>query len=118
MKGCTLFGAAAFWAVGVRTFNYEGHAKGKQKHKDGFDFNRSDLSINQLWPGIVAGEWHNNHHLYPSSARSGFLSYQIDLAWYYIKGLNKIGAVSSYHDSKPLFLKQYHIPYKVQKKTS
>ncbi|MDQ6610075.1 MAG: fatty acid desaturase [Bacteroidota bacterium] len=109
---CALFGAAAFWAVGVRTFNYEGHAKGKQKQKEGTDFNHDDLSINQLWPGIVAGEWHNNHHLYPSSARSGFLTHQVDLAWYYIKGLNLIGAVSSYHDSKQLFLQQYHLPFK------
>jgi stearoyl-CoA desaturase (delta-9 desaturase) len=111
---CALFGAAAFWAVGVRTFNYEGHAKGEQKHKDGTDFNRDDLSINQLWPGIVAGEWHNNHHLYPSSARSGFLAHQVDLAWYYIKGMSLLGAISSYHDSKELFLKQYHLPYKQQ----
>lgn len=115
---CAMFGAAAFWAVGVRTFNYEGHAKGKQKHKEGSDFNRDDLSINQLWPGIVAGEWHNNHHLYPSSARSGFLKHQVDLAWYYIKGMSLLGAVSQYHDSKPLFLKQYHLPYTQQKDSS
>lgn len=101
---CTLFGAAGFWAIGVRTFNYEGHGKGKDKRKDGTDFNRKDLSINQIWPGYVAGEWHNNHHLYPSSARSGFLNYQVDFAWYYIKFLSMIGAVSGYHDSKKLFL--------------
>ena len=100
---CALFGAAGFWGVGVRTFNYEGHGKGKDKRKEGTDFNREDLSINQLWPGYVAGEWHNNHHLYPSSARSGFLPHQIDLAWYYIKFLSVIGAVSSYHDSKKNF---------------
>jgi stearoyl-CoA desaturase (delta-9 desaturase) len=62
----------------------------------------------------VAGEWHNNHHLYPSSARSGFLAHQVDLAWYYIKGMSLLGAISSYHDSKELFLKQYHLPYKQQ----
>jgi stearoyl-CoA desaturase (delta-9 desaturase) len=106
-----LFGAAGFWAIGVRTFNYEGHGKGKNKHIDGIDFNRNDLSINQLWPGYVAGEWHNNHHLFPSSARSGFLHYQLDLAWCYIRLLNAIGAVSSYHDSKKTFLSQYRQPY-------
>lgn len=108
---CTLFGAACFWAVGVRTFNYEGHGKGEDKRKKGSDFNTEDLSVNQLWPGIVAGEWHNNHHLFPSSARSGFLKHQVDLAWYYIKAMSLVGAVSSYHDSKKLFLKQYHQPY-------
>jgi len=104
---CTLFGAAAFWAVGVRTFNYEGHGKGTDKRRKGYDFNESDMSINQVWPGIVAGEWHNNHHLYPSSARSGFLKHQVDFAWYYIKLLHLIGGVTSYHDSKPAFLNRY-----------
>ena len=64
---------------------------------------KNDMSVNQLWPGIVAGEWHNNHHLYPKSARAGFLSYQIDFAWYYIKFMSMIGAVSSYKDSKKQF---------------
>lgn len=112
----TVFGAAGFWAIGVRTFNYEGHGKGKDKRKDGTDFNRKDLSINQIWPGYVAGEWHNNHHLYPSSARTGFLGYQMDLAWVYIKFLSRIGAVSDYHDSKPLFLAQHRNPYLEGKK--
>jgi len=113
---CTIFGAAGFWAVGVRTFNYEGHGKGKDKRKEGTDFNTKDMSINQLWPGFVAGEWHNNHHLYPSSARSGFLKHQIDFAWYYIKFMSMIGAVTDYHDSKKLFLEQYQKPYLESKK--
>ena len=29
--------------------------------------------------------WQNNHHLYPGSARAGFLPYQIDFAWVYIQ---------------------------------
>jgi stearoyl-CoA desaturase (delta-9 desaturase) len=65
------------------------------------------MSINQLWPGYVAGEWHNNHHLFPKSARSGFKPYQFDLAWCYIKFLSMIGAVSSYRDSKKQFLLEY-----------
>lgn len=111
-----LFGSAGFWALGVRTFNYEGHGKGKDKHREGVDFNKNDLSINQVWPGYVAGEWHNNHHLFPSSARSGFLMYQLDLAWCYIKFMKTIGAVASYHDSKKLFLAQYRRPYIEHKK--
>ena len=113
---CTLFGAAGFWAVGVRTFNYDGHGQGKDKRKDGVDYNREDMSINQLWPGFVAGEWHNNHHLFPKSARSGFKAYQVDFAWYYIKFLSMIGAVTSYRDSKKDFMEQYHQPYIESKK--
>ncbi|QJD97035.1 acyl-CoA desaturase [Mucilaginibacter robiniae] len=112
---CTLFGAAGFWAVGVRTFNYEGHGKGEDKRREGSDYNREDMSINQAWPGIVAGEWHNNHHLYPKSARSGFLPHQVDTAWYYIKFLNLIGGVTEYHDSKKQFLEKYHEPHKQAK---
>jgi sn-1 stearoyl-lipid 9-desaturase len=100
---CAIFGAAGFWAVGVRTFNYEGHGKGKDKRREGIDHNRDDMSINQVWPGYVAGEWHNNHHLYPKSARSGFKTYQLDMAWCYIKFMSLIGAVSSYHDAKKEF---------------
>lgn len=113
---CALFGGACVWAVGVRTFNYEGHGKGQDKRTQGIDYNRNDMSINQLWPGIVAGEWHNNHHLYPKSARSGFKPHQIDFAWYYIKFMSKIGAVSFYRDSKKQFYKEYHEPYVNNKK--
>jgi stearoyl-CoA desaturase (delta-9 desaturase) len=113
---CALFGGAFFWAVGVRTFNYEGHAKGEEKQKEGTDFNKDDKSINQLWPGFVAGEWHNNHHLFPSSARSGFLPYQLDLAWCYIRLLKSVGAVTSYKDSKKQFLERYYQPFRQQGK--
>lgn len=106
----SLFGAAGFWAVGVRTFNYEGHAKGKQKQKAGIDYCRKDKSINQAWPGIVAGEWHNNHHLYPKSARSGFKPYQVDTAWCFIKVMSLLGAVKSYKDDKQRFYDEYYRP--------
>lgn len=112
---CAVFGAAGIWAVGVRTFNYEGHGKGKDKRREGIDYNKEDMSINQVWPGIVAGEWHNNHHLFPNSARSGFKPYQVDTAWYYIKFLSMIGAVSSYRDSKKQFYKEYCTKVAVEK---
>jgi len=102
-----LFTAAMLWFVLVRAFNYTGHGKGEAKHKDGIDFDRSNLSINQARPGLMAGEWHNNHHLYPGSARAGFLKYQLDLAWIYIYVLHKLKMVSSYKDSKKEFLKKY-----------
>jgi sn-1 stearoyl-lipid 9-desaturase len=104
---CAIFSAAMLWFVLVRAFNYTGHGKGKEMHVDGIDFDRSNLSINQTRPGLFAGEWHNNHHLYPGSARAGFLPYQIDLAWIYIFSMYKLGAVSSYHDSKQDFMRKY-----------
>ncbi len=107
----TFFAGACIWAVGIRTFNYDGHGKGTDVRQDGVDFNRRDLSVNQYWAGYVAGEWHNNHHLYPNSARSGFLPHQFDLAWVYVWILYKIGAVSSYRDSKANFYEKYYLPY-------
>lgn len=104
---CGLFAAALFWFVLVRAFNYTGHGHGEEKHIDGIDYDRSNLSVNQLRPGLFSGEWHNNHHLYPKSARAGFLPYQIDLAWVYIYVLSKIGVVNSYIDQKNEFLEKY-----------
>lgn len=106
-----IFGMSATWAVGVRTFNYDGHGGGRDKRQDGIDFNRDDLSINQMWPGIIASEWHNNHHLYPTGARSGFLPYQIDVAWYFIRFLSSVGAVKSYKDYHKEFYRDYYRPY-------
>jgi stearoyl-CoA desaturase (delta-9 desaturase) len=113
---CAIFGGALFWFVLVRAFNYTGHGSGTAKHKDGVDFDRRNLSLNQTRPGLFSGEWHNNHHLYPGSARAGFLPNQIDLAWLYIKGLHKLGAVSSYRDAKPLFLKNQLARYQEELK--
>jgi stearoyl-CoA desaturase (delta-9 desaturase) len=104
---CSLFAAAGIWAIGVRTFNYDGHGHGRNKQKEGVDYYRKDKSINQLWPGFVAGEWHNNHHLYPKSARSGFKVYQLDMAWLYIRFMHRLGAVSSYKDYKSAFVSKY-----------
>jgi hypothetical protein len=63
----------------------------------------NDLSINALWPGYVSGEWHNNHHLYPTSARCGFLPHQFDLAWCVIRAAAGLGAVRRYRDHKAEF---------------
>jgi stearoyl-CoA desaturase (delta-9 desaturase) len=104
---CALFSAGMFWFVLVRAFNYNGHGKGEVAHKEGVDFDRSNLSINQTRTGLFSGEWHNNHHLFPGSARAGFLRYQIDPAWIYIWTLHKLGMVSSYRDSKKQFFARY-----------
>lgn len=106
-----LFGASGVWAIGVRTYNYEGHGKGKDRRRDGSDFNRRDLSVNQIWPGFVAGEWHNNHHLFPNGARSGFLNYQFDLPWVWIWTLHKLGAVTSFKDYRAQFMSDHYLPY-------
>ena len=106
-----IFGCTVIWAFGVRTYNFDGHGGGKDRRQEGIDFNRADLSVNQIWPGFVAGEWHNNHHLFPNGARSGFLSYQMDSAWILIRFFHWIGGISSYRDYKAEFIRDYWTPY-------
>lgn len=107
-----MFSGTFVWAIGIRTFNYGGHGSGKGKKAWGdSDYFRGDYSINQLWPGFVAGEWHNNHHVYGTSARAGFLPYQLDLPFLYVKLLHFLGGISSYRDNKKEFYKYYVEPY-------
>merc|ERR1712232_504239 len=61
---------------------------------------------NQFFPGTVAGEWHNNHHMFPRSARSGFLWWQMDIPFATVCLLNALGLVSSFNDDKPKFMKR------------
>jgi stearoyl-CoA desaturase (delta-9 desaturase) len=106
-----IFGASFFWAFGIRTFNFDGHGRGRDSRRSGHDFNGNDLSINHWWPGYVAGEWHNNHHLYPTSARSGFLPYQVDLAWCAIRAFAWMGGVTWCRDSRTDFYRHHYEPY-------
>lgn len=106
-----IFGMSAVWAFGVRTFNYDGHGRGKDQRRVGIDFHSKDRSVNQVWPGYVSGEWHNNHHLYPNSARSGFLPYQLDLAWIFIYVYSLLGGITSYRDDKAVFFRDHYNPY-------
>lgn len=114
---CALFGGAHVWSVGIRTFNFAGHGSGKDQRQPGIDFSK-DRSVNQIWPGYVAGEWHSNHHLFPNGVRSGFLPYQIDFPWHAIKAMHKLGLVTSYRDYKAQFLEKHYLPYLLAKQTT
>ena len=60
-------------------------------------FKTSDTSRNNLLLAIITfGEgWHNNHHQFPSSARQGIRWWEIDLSFYLIKAMEKVGLVWS-----------------------
>jgi stearoyl-CoA desaturase (delta-9 desaturase) len=106
-----LFGWSAVWAIGIRAHNYDLHAGGKDCRRDGVDFDRSTLAINQLWPGVVAGEWHNNHHLFPTSARAGFLPWQPDISFSFIRLCWILGLVTSWRDHREKFYERHYQPY-------
>ena len=61
------------------------------------DFQSRDESRNNwLVALLVFGEgWHNNHHAFPSSARHGLLRRQLDVSWWVIRGLERLGLVWS-----------------------
>lgn len=56
-------------------------------------WNTGDLSRNNWWVALLAfGEgWHNNHHAFEYSARHGLEWWQLDLTWYCVVALEKMG---------------------------
>ena len=57
------------------------------------DYVTEDNSTNnKCVAALTFGEgWHNNHHAFPSSAKQGLLPGQIDVTWYHIVLLEKLG---------------------------
>ncbi len=92
-----LFGAigAAVWAVqmlwipitAAGIINGIGHWWGYR------NFEAPDASTNVSPWGIIIGgeELHNNHHTYPTSAKLSVKSYEFDIGWMYIRGLEMMG---------------------------
>jgi len=56
-------------------------------------FSTGDDSRNNLWVAILTGGegWHNNHHAFPVSARHGLAWYEIDVNYYGIWILKRLG---------------------------
>ncbi len=54
-----------------------------------------DRSTNNIWIAIptLGDSWHNNHHAFPNAAIVGWKWWQIDIAGWIIRGLEKLGLV-------------------------
>ncbi len=65
------------------------HMFGSRRYETG------EESKNSLWLAILTmGEgWHNNHHHYPLSCRQGFFWWELDITYYILLGLEKLGIV-------------------------
>jgi stearoyl-CoA desaturase (delta-9 desaturase) len=65
-------------------------------------FTTRDMSTNNFWVALLTwGEgWHNNHHAHPVSARHGLKWYEIDLNWYGIWILKKLGLAKNVYRVK------------------
>lgn len=71
------------------TINSLDHMIGKQRYLTGDDSrNNWFLALISLGEG-----WHNNHHYYPAAARNGFFWWEVDVTYYLLKGLEKVGLV-------------------------
>jgi stearoyl-CoA desaturase (delta-9 desaturase) len=78
----TVVGLHTTWMVNSAT-----HVWGSRR------FQTRDLSTNNWFVAILTfGEgWHNNHHAHPVSARHGLRWYEVDMNWYGIWALKKLG---------------------------
>jgi stearoyl-CoA desaturase (delta-9 desaturase) len=76
------------------SINSLSHQFGKRRYHTG------DTSRNNIFLAILTlGEgWHNNHHHYPAAARQGFLWWEIDITYYLLKLLEKIGIIWDVRD--------------------
>jgi stearoyl-CoA desaturase (delta-9 desaturase) len=89
---------AMLWGGLVRIFLYQHatfsvnsicHMFGRQDYQS-----RDEARNNWLVALLVFGEgWHNNHHAFPASARHGLDRRQIDVSWWVIRLLEKLGLV-------------------------
>ena len=83
------FGSTVLLWHGTFTVNSLAHVFGRRRY-DTTDTSRNSMLI-ALWTG---GEgWHNNHHRYQYSARQSHHWWQIDMTYYGLYALSKIGIV-------------------------
>jgi stearoyl-CoA desaturase (delta-9 desaturase) len=83
------FVSTVFLAHSTFTINSLSHVFGRRR------FDTSDTSRNNFGLALLTfGEgWHNNHHHYPTSARQGFYWWEVDLTFYGLYLLSKLGLI-------------------------
>lgn len=70
------------------------HVFGRQRYLTG-----DDSRNNWLFALLSLGEgWHNNHHYYMASARQGFRWWEVDVTYYLLRGLERLGLVWDLRD--------------------
>jgi stearoyl-CoA desaturase (delta-9 desaturase) len=78
---------------GTFTINSLTHLWGSRR------FSTTDDSRNNLWLALITGGegWHNNHHHYQRSVNQGFFWWEIDMTFYTLWLLSKLGIVWDLH---------------------
>lgn len=82
---------------GTFFINSLAHVLGSRRYNTG-----DDSRNNFLLAIITLGEgWHNNHHYYQGSVRQGFYWWEIDITYYVLKGMEKVGLVWDLREPPP-----------------
>jgi stearoyl-CoA desaturase (delta-9 desaturase) len=71
---------------GVAYVNVFSHVKNPLNYRN---FETDDLSSNNLFVGILGGEWHNNHHRYPQNWNQKVKWWELDMPAQIIKLIKK-----------------------------
>lgn len=95
--GGTALGAEVLvWAGLVRIFAFQHvtfsinsicHAFGRQAYRS----RDESRNVWYLAPLSFGESWHNNHHAFPASAQHGLDRGQLDLTWWLIRGMERLG---------------------------
>ena len=82
---------------GTFFINSLAHVFGSRRYATGDD------SRNNFWLALITlGEgWHNNHHYYQGSVRQGFYWWEVDITYYVLKGMEKVGLVWDLREPPP-----------------
>ena len=91
LEGMVWGGLVRIFAYQHATFSVNSvcHMFGRQDYRS-----RDEARNNRLVALLVFGEgWHNNHHAFPASARHGLDRGQVDVSWWVIRGLERLGLV-------------------------
>lgn len=76
------------------TINSLAHRFGRRRYAT-----PDDSRNNAFLALLTFGEgWHNNHHHYPASVRQGFYWWEIDITWYFLKLLERLGLIWDLRD--------------------
>lgn len=101
----TVWYAAIFvFTFFMREFPWRGHGGNFRTTKiAGWEFDERSRSLNSRIFGVLAGEWHDNHHLLPASANCAFLPGQVDIPFQIVRFWRWLGIVDSFYDATETF---------------
>ncbi len=96
------------------TINSLTHMWGRKRYKS------KDESRNSLLLAIITGGegWHNNHHYYPGATRQGFYWWELDMTYYGLWIMSKLGIIWNLNEVPEKVRESHHLNSKSTNSTS